>query len=176
MLLKQIENLRLHLLKGEEEKYKQEKKELKAVTISGTFFERKAADLIDHSGILQIDIDKVENPSMLRDKIAQDQHIISAFLSPSNQGVKALMLIPADHTLHNDIFLAAEKYFEEHYNVQVDKSCKDVGRLMFLSFDPDLKTNPNAITFKLPEGNLLFDADEFQDQCFSLQTEGETAA
>ena len=52
MLLKQIENLRLHLLKGEEEKYKQEKKELNAVTISGTFFERKAADLIDHSGIL----------------------------------------------------------------------------------------------------------------------------
>ena len=175
MILKQIENLRLHLLKGEEEKYKQEKKELNAVTISGTFFERKAADLIDHSGILQIDIDKVENPSMLRDKIAQDQHIISAFLSPSNQGVKALMLIPADHTLHNEIFLAAEKYFEEHYNVQVDKSCKDVGRLMFVSFDPDLKTNPNAIPFKLPEGNLLFDADEFQDQCFSLQTEGETA-
>ena len=110
MLLKQIENLRLHLLKGEEEKYKQEKKELKAVTISGTFFERKAADLIDHSGILQIDIDKVENPSMLRDKIAQDQHIISAFLSPSNQGVKALMLIPADHTLHKDIFFAPIPY------------------------------------------------------------------
>jgi len=77
MLLKQIENLRLHLLKGEEEKYKQEKKELKAVTISGTFFERKAADLIDHSGILQIDIDKVENPSMLRDKA----HYLSIFVS-----------------------------------------------------------------------------------------------
>ena len=46
---------------------------------------------------------------------------------------------------------------------------------MFVSFDPDLKTNPNAIPFKLPEGNLLFDADEYQEQCFSLQTEGETA-
>ena len=100
----QIENLRLHLMKGDEEKYKHGKKKLVAVTVSGTFSGRKTADLLDHSGILQIDIDKVENPSMLRDKIAQDQHILSAFLSPSNQGVKALMLIPADHTLHKDNF------------------------------------------------------------------------
>ena len=160
ILIDQIENLRQNLMNGEEEKYKQGKKELVAVTVSGKFSVRRAADLIDHSGILQIDIDKVETPSKLRDKIAQDQHIISAFLSPSNQGVKALMLIPADHTIHKDSFLAAENYFKEHYNVQIDKSCKDLGRLMFLSYDPDLKTNPNAIPFKLPEGNLLFNSTE----------------
>jgi len=175
ILLKQIENLRLHLMKGDEEKYKHGKKKLVAVTVSGTFSGRKTEGLVDHSGILQIDIDKVENPSMLRDKIVQDQHILSAFLSPSNQGVKALMFIPADHSVHKEVFMAADRYFKEHYNVQIDKSCKDVSRLMFLSYDPDLKTNPNAVPFKLPEGNLLFDADEFQDQCFPLQTEGETA-
>ena len=156
----QIESLRQHLMKGDEEKYKHGKKKLVAVTVSGTFSRRKTADLLDHSGILQIDIDKVENPSMLRDKIAQDQHILSAFLSPSNQGVKALMFIPADHSVHKEVFMAADSYFKEHYNVQIDKSCKDVSRLMFLSYDPDLKTNPNAVPFELPEDNLLFDASD----------------
>lgn len=120
------------------------KKKLPAVTLSGTFSERKAAGLQQYSGLLQIDIDDIKNADHTRNALGLDPHIIAAFVSPSGKGVKAIMLVPAKPDQHKRAFEAAEKYIGETYDLAIDKSCSDVSRAMYVSADPFLKRNPHA--------------------------------
>ena len=148
------------------------KKNLPAFTTSGKFSKRNANGLLDHSGIIQIDIDKVENPAELRDKLIQDKHICAAFISPSGKGVKCLLLTLADPTKHKAAFNTAENYLKDHYNVEIDKACKDVSRLCFVSYDADLRTNPDAIPLPIPEEPSKITP---QRKSFPEQSESETA-
>ena len=101
--------------------------------------------LIKNSGQLQIDIDGLspERAKEVKDLLAKDPHIEVSFLSPSRHGVKAAMLIPrcSDDREHKQAFLASKNYLEKTYRLKIDKSCKDVRRVCFLSYDPDLTLN-----------------------------------
>ena len=121
---RQINRLRNYLKDGKKEEYDRDKKKLPAFTISGKFNTRDATDLLEHSGIMQIDIDKVETPTDLRDQLIQDPHICAAFISPSGKGVKCLILTNPDHTKHKAAFIACENHLKARYNVQIDKACK----------------------------------------------------
>jgi hypothetical protein len=169
---RQINRLRNSLKDGKKDEYDQNKKNLPAFTTSGKFSKRNANGLLDHSGIIQIDIDKVENPAELRDKLIQDKHICAAFISPSGKGVKCLLLTLADPTKHKAAFNTAENYLKDHYNVEIDKACKDVSRLCFVSYDADLRTNPDAIPLPIPEEPSKITP---QRKSFPEQSESETA-
>jgi len=117
---RQINRLRNYLKDGKKEEYDRDKKKLPAFTISGKFNTREATDLLEHSGIMQIDIDKVENPTDLRDRLIQDPHICAAFISPSGKGVKCLILSNPDYTKHKAAFIACENHLKARYNVQID--------------------------------------------------------
>ena len=168
----QINRLRNLLQEGKKDEYNRDKKKLPAFTTSGKFSKRNVNGLLDHSGIIQIDIDKVENPAELRDKLIQDKHICAAFISPSGKGVKCLMLTLADPTKHKAAFNTAENYLKDHYNVEIDKACKDVSRLCFVSYDADLRTNPDAITLPIPEEPQK---NTQQKKRFTKQSDNETA-
>ncbi len=137
------------------------KKELPSITISGTFpsGERKKEKLIQHSGLLQIDVDKLslDQVPLVKDQLAQDPHIEATFVSPTGTGVKAVMRIPVclDNEEHRQTFLAAENYLFQKYQVKIDPSTKDVSRVMFVSYDKDLVFNNNTeeldIAHWLPE-------------------------
>ena len=126
------------------------KKSLPAFTASGMFpvGKRKAESLIQHSGRLQIDIDKLpaDQVQIVKQQLASDPHIEVTFISPTETGVKAIILIPIcdNAKQHKNAFLAAERYLKHQYNLQIDQSCKDVTRLLFASYDPDLVLNRNA--------------------------------
>jgi hypothetical protein len=167
----QINRLRNLLQEGKKDEYNRDKKKLPAFTTSGKFSKRNAKGLLDHSGIIQIDIDKVVNPAELRDKLIQDKHICAAFISPSGKGVKCLMLTLADPTKHKAAFNTAENYLKDHYNVEIDKACKDVSRLCFVSYDADLRTNPDAITLPIPEEPQK---NTQQKKRFTKQSDNET--
>jgi len=168
----QINRLRNYLKYGEEKKYDRVKKKLPAFTISGKFNTREATDLLEHSGIMQIDIDKVETPTDLRDRLIQDPHICAAFISPSGLGVKCLILTNPDHTKHKAAFIACENHLKARYNVQIDTACKDVSRLCFVSYDADLRTNPDAFPLPIPEETLK---NPPQKKSFTKQSDDETA-
>ena len=74
------------------------KKSLPAFTASGTFpsGQRQKDKLIQHSGRLQIDVDKLpaDRLPIVKEQLATDPHIEATFLSPSGTGVKAVMRIP----------------------------------------------------------------------------------
>ena len=151
----EINQLRNLVDQGNDADYKTQKRELLVFCWSGTFDTKhgppKNDGLLKHSGRLQIDIDLKDKPRVeseqLRDQLGRDPYIEVAFLSPSGRGVKAGMLIPVCHDdrEHKQTFAAAENYVLDTYNIKIDPSCKDVRRLCFLSYDPRMIRNSEAV-------------------------------
>ena len=117
------------------QKMKRLKEELKAVTPSGTFEQRKKDGLIKRSGILCLDFDGLnERLSEAKNRISLDKHTAACFVSPSGNGLKVFVRKEGDHR-------AAFESAKRHYHglgYEVDDSCKDVSRLCFVSYDPDI--------------------------------------
>ena len=112
----------------------------------------KASDIRQHSGLLQLDIDGLgaSEAEALRDRLVLDPHLFAVWLSPGGEGVKAAMRIPADVNLHRQAFEAASRYIRQHYAVEIDRQCSDPCRLCFVSYDPDLRLNPESVELVIP--------------------------
>ncbi len=89
-----------------------------------------------------------EQAVSVRKMLKTSPYVLSAWLSPSGHGVKAL--IRADITNDKECkqaFRDISVYFQQEYNLIADPQCKDVCRTTFRSFDPDLWVNQNTETF-----------------------------
>ena len=125
------------------------KKTLPAVLWSGCFERRKNNALIQHSGLLCIDLDQLgERLGRVRSSLHRSPYVYAVFLSPSGDGLKALFRVPADGSRHLDSYHSIEKYVFDLCSIQIDESCKDVARLCFASYDPDLEVNEAAVTIE----------------------------
>lgn len=118
------------------------KKLLPAVCFSGQFAERNASSIIEHSGFICIDFDGFEDEFSLaiyRHQLVNDKYSFAVFTSPSGNGLKVLVKIPKEIENHKKYFIALQEY----YNVpEFDKSCKDISRICYESYDPELFHNP----------------------------------
>lgn len=120
------------------------KKKLPVATLSGVFSERKSAAIEQHSGLLQIDLDKVKDPVHTRNLLGLDPHMVASFISPSGKGVKGIMMIPAEVEGHKRAFEAAQAYIGDAYDLGIDRATKDVSRACYVSHDPQMRINPGA--------------------------------
>lgn len=113
----------------------------------------QAIGAIAHSGFICADVDKIgmEPARTLRDKIKGYPSAFAAWLSPSGDGLKVLIRVPVDIPRHAESFLAVQKLFRETFGVDIDKSCRDIARLCFVSHDPDLWINSDATEIELEE-------------------------
>jgi hypothetical protein len=129
------------------------KQRLPAVLWSGTFTQRANDNLVSHSGLLCADLDSLNGDLLtVRDKLVKSPHSYAVFLSPSGDGLKAVFRVPADAVTHAGSFRAIKQHVLELTGVQIDESGKDVSRLCFLSYDPELYHNPGALELEsLPE-------------------------
>lgn len=129
------------------------KKQLPAVMWSGTFSQRANNALIQHSGLFVADIDSLgQRLPEIRKKLGEDPHVFVVFLSPSGDGLKAAFCVPADPLKHLASFRAVETHVRELTGIQIDEACKDLARLCFMSYDPDLHVNERAHEIEpLPE-------------------------
>lgn len=118
------------------------KKKLPAITPGGIFTRHAAAALVLHSGLLQFDVDYVEDPQALKRELANIINIAYCGLSVSGRGVWGLIPItsPAEHARH---FKALARDFAK-YGITADSACQDVCRLRFMSYDPDPYINRSA--------------------------------
>ncbi|WP_406683319.1 primase C-terminal domain-containing protein [Seonamhaeicola sp. MEBiC1930] len=121
------------------------KKQLPPIAFGGEFDNRTKQR--NSSGIACVDYDKVKDIARLKKELKSDKYVLAFWLSPSGNGIKALVKIPLVH--------GAVRY-KEHYteilkhfaHLSPDKSTSDVNRLCFESYDPNLYFNPNAKTFR----------------------------
>lgn len=134
-------------LRTEPDKAKRDelKKSLPAITVSGLFGEsRKMEHLKLHSGFIQMDFDNVSNiPDAVR-RLKQDKYSFAVFLSPTGTGIKLIVKIPPHIDLHITYFNELKSYYQKNFNLEVDKQCKDITRLLFLSWDKELFVNEDS--------------------------------
>ena len=121
-------------------------KSLPYVTISGTFTKRNTGGLNTHSGLIAVDIDKIETPAELasvKAALVADVYTHSLFTSVSGRGLCVLVRITNKPENHLNHFLWLEKYYDETFGYQIDTACKDITRPRYFSYDPDVYINPN---------------------------------
>lgn len=129
------------------EAYKQEKKHLPMAAISGTFRTRNIGDLIEHTGLICIDIDAKDNPhlDMAKDvmpRLRELPYVFYAGKSVSGNGYFAI--IPLLHKgLHRQHYCSLKHVFLE-MGINIDKNCGDVTRTRFISYDDNFYMNENA--------------------------------
>ena len=142
---KRVKAVRQAVLDGDDATVSDLKRSLPSAMFSGTFHRRSAKDLDQHSGILCLDFDDLIDAEDTKQEVIYDPHIVSAFISPSGNGLKILIKIPADDTRHADAFESASAYMSTMYGIEADESGKDVSRLCFFSHDPELFFQNDAV-------------------------------
>ena len=127
----------------DKEKRNIEKSKLQSICFSGEFSRRAAKNIIKHSGFVCLDFDDMptfDDAICLRDSLQDNEYIYSAFISPSGDGVKAIVKVPAEIENH-------KKYYEalcETFDAFLDTKTKDVSRVCYESYDPNLFINENS--------------------------------
>jgi len=133
-------------IRNEKNKEKRDalKIKLPAILFSGTFTNRNAKGLKDHSGYICLDFDKYESDKKMtadRKKFEKDEYTFSVFTSPSGNGLKVIVKIPPVVENHKDYFIALEKYYNSE---NFDIACKDVSRVCYESYDEKIYINTQS--------------------------------
>lgn len=143
-----IKQLRAINDKGEQRRFKG--KNLDYITPSGTFTYDNDESLICHSGILCMDIDDIDDVEGLKQKLIDDVNFdtLLLFRSPCGNGLKWFIAIDIDMHDHKTWFTAVRNYLMATYGLrdkQVDKSCSNVSKACFMSYDPDAYIKKNVL-------------------------------
>ena len=162
------------------------KKRLPSICWSGQFSQRDSKYYLDHSGIICLDIDEVKENDLLKIKedVINDSYTLACFISPSGKGLKVLVKIARDKEEHKNQFLALETYFNkilypytseklnvrhdgkkideeqgEYLRVHIDPSGKDIARVCYESFDPEVYHNPDSELWYETEEEIRIERD-----------------
>ena len=122
--------------------------QIPAVTVSGRFSQHNSEHLIEASGLICIDIDWKDNVDIMPQvpSILQKLKYV-AYCGKSISGDGYFAIIPIENPRHfKQHFYALEEEMKS-YGIVIDKSCKDITRLRYASYDADGYYNPNATTY-----------------------------
>jgi hypothetical protein len=141
----QVEHVRS--LPKDSKEQKVAKQRLPHVTWSGVFRHRCKTGLLQHSGLIGIDLDGVETADLA--KVLQaaqgDLYCAAAFRSVRGNGVRLLFRIPQCNAEEHDwVFEQVAKHVRDTYNHEADSSGSDVSRASFISFDEGMWCFPDA--------------------------------
>jgi phage/plasmid-associated DNA primase len=151
-----IQELRKIIESGDAVLYKRKKEKLRSFTPCGTFApSRKTVNLVQHNGIVQGDIDHLDDPALLADakrKLCADPYTVYCFVSAGGKGLKCGLHIPpvTSNDAYKHAWQAAADYHRRTYGLHWDKAAKDIARLCFVSWDPQIYTNGQADAFPAP--------------------------
>ena len=126
------------------------KSEFDCVTFSGVFSKRSSSSLVNHSGLLTLDFDHVENLDQKKQDLLDDPKsdllIDLLFDSPSGHGFKSIISIDVMQFSHQQWFESLSHFLKKRYNLELDRSGKDVSRACFLPHDPNVWIHPIYLT------------------------------
>lgn len=116
---------------------------LPSVCFSGKFGKNRTDDsIIEHSGFIVLDFDNLENLEAEKESIKANQYTYACWVSPSGNGLKALVKI-ADGNKHREHFKALQYEYKG-----VDNSGINHSRVCYESFDPEIYINEKSKIFK----------------------------
>lgn len=153
--------------------------ELPSLTISALCKDwRKSENVINHSGLLNLDIDSKSNTHVIdwgamRDQIFTMPGVVASFLSVSGNGVTFVVKIHPDQ--HKDSFFSIMDGMKQHMGINVDPGLHDIVRLRFVSDDPEarIRYNFDEIPISEPSESYLENKKNFGSEQTILQPIGE---
>jgi len=137
---------------GDKEKVDRLKKGLVAFTVSGKFAGgRKMSFLKTYNPLVILDIDKLDPEALpyLILKIKGIAFTRVAFISPSGRGLKIIVEVDSEMKMHGMAYRQVMSFYEKELGVKIDKSGKDITRLCFMSYDPEIYFNPESCVYKV---------------------------
>jgi hypothetical protein len=120
------------------------KDKLPVFTPTGVFNYRSLAGLEDYNGLMCLDIDHVEDPISLKEKCKKLNYVYAAFITPSGKGLKVMIKSPATSENYREIEAKVAEAFSLDTGAIRDNHCKDISRIQFVSYDPELYINENS--------------------------------
>lgn len=131
------------------------------------------------NGFLVLDIDVDLTPQQIQ-AIQQDKFTHISHLSFGGKGYCNFVKI--DNTKDfNGLFNALGQYYLDNFNIKIDPSCKNMNRLRFVSYDPDIVINEKSSTFKTVKrekkvkkntNNYVFTQSDFDNVLFQIKERG----
>jgi hypothetical protein len=140
------------------------KQELPSICFSGRFNKRADNSLLEHSGLICLDFDNFEDKKKLndyKDELKKDKFVFSAFISPSDDGLKVIVRIPNDPDNHVSYFNSLEKHFKSAY---FDKTSKNLSRVCYESYDPEIYINDKSKVWEKTEEPEYKEVDKFSSK------------
>lgn len=132
--------IRSQLDKGRASKLKAN---LPSICFSGKFTdERKDEQIIEHSNLIVLDFDHVENLLEKKKQLSELNYCFAVWVSPSGNGLKMLVRI-ADGSKHREHFKSLQQELPE-----IDKSGINEARVCFESYDENIFINTKAEVYK----------------------------
>jgi hypothetical protein len=124
-----------------------DKRSLPCITPGGVFGPTKQIDDFKWgSGILFIDIDGKDNDvAYCREVFEASIYTLALSASSSGKGLSVFMRVPKKMTveLYRNYYIQMEEYLKQ-YGIVADPSGKNINRLRYASYDPNLVMNLNA--------------------------------
>lgn len=143
-------------LEKDKQKRNDLKQQLPCICFSGIFSRRSSKAIEAHSGLICLDFDNYTTKEEIieyRAYLEAEKHSFAVFTSPSGDGLKVLVKIPAEVENHKLYFNS----LKEHYNsLNFDVHCSDVARVCYESYDPDIFINPDSIVWDKKEEAEVF--------------------
>lgn len=125
------------------------KKELPCFTPSGIFLKRNKQGIENYSGLICLDIDKVNDPERLKEQCKTIPWIWSTFITPSGSGLKIFVQTPSELSQFQIYEAEVARAFYTITGYLRDEKSKDLARLQFVSYDEKIYINENPILFKI---------------------------
>lgn len=127
-------------------------------TFSGIFSVRTDKAIIQHSGLLCLDFDHLNDVEAVFEALKEDTYFetLLLFRSPSGDGLKWVISFHdsyfrygKDGESYSDyqvrFFAGLYNYIFNHYDVEVDRSCRNLSRACFLPHDLAAYLNPSLL-------------------------------
>lgn len=123
------------------------KEKLPLFTPTGRFNYRSIAGLEEYNGIICLDIDGIQNAKAVKEICKTLDWVYAAFITPSGQGIKVLVKTHAKPENYKQTELLVADAFNEATGCSRDNHCKDIARIQYVSYDPEIYINENSSTF-----------------------------
>lgn len=143
----QTEDVRSVDKQTDKEEYDLRKAKAACVTASGTYEgDKSEKGLREYSGFMAIDCDGLENVEITRNQLNADPYTYACFTSIGGKGLCIMVKIQPERFA--DAFLALEDYYLSTYGLIIDKQCKNINRLRYVSHDPAIIVNEDSGRWK----------------------------
>jgi len=148
---KKVERCREYYNEGNKPMYDKLKRILHCFMPSGTLNgTRKAANVINYTGLLLLDFDKLgKNLKKVRKKIEACEHTLFCMLSVSGDGLKVIVRVDSEIENHKVAFNQVKAFYEKLTKTEIDSSGSDVCRMSYYSADEKLFLNKKAKIFSV---------------------------